>query len=95
MKSYSRVYAEIDLDAVLHNIAQIQQRIGENTKILGVIKADGYGHGAVPIGRELEPLSMIWGYATATVEEALFCTMALSPLLSHLRGGWPLIFLAF
>jgi hypothetical protein len=25
----------------------------------------------------------------------LFCTMALSPLLSHLRGGWPLIFLAF
>lgn len=70
MKSYSRVYAEINLDAILYNIEQMKQRIGKDTMIMGVIKTDGYGHGAVPVGRELEQLSVIWGYATATFEEA-------------------------
>ncbi|MCI8298810.1 MAG: alanine racemase [Lachnospiraceae bacterium] len=70
MKSYSRVYAEINLDAVLYNMEQMKQRICEGTGIMGVIKTDGYGHGAVPIGRELEQLPVVWGFATATVEEA-------------------------
>lgn len=70
MKTYSRVYAEINLDAIRHNIEQMQQNISKDTQIIGVIKADGYGHGAVPIGRELEQLDVVWGYATATVEEA-------------------------
>ncbi len=70
MKTYSRVYAQIDLDNILHNIQQMQNNINEGTKIMGVIKTDAYGHGAVPIGRELERLGVVWGYATATVEEA-------------------------
>ncbi len=70
MKTYSRVYAEIDLDAILHNMEQMQGSIKSGTKIMGVIKTDGYGHGAVPIGRELEQLDVTWGYATATAEEA-------------------------
>lgn len=70
MKTYSRVYAEINLDAILHNMEQMSGLLKEDTKIMGVIKTDGYGHGAVPIGRELERLDVTWGYATATVEEA-------------------------
>lgn len=70
MKTYSRVYAEINLDAILHNMEQMRGLLKEDTKIMGVIKTDGYGHGAVPIGRELEKLEYTWGYATATVEEA-------------------------
>lgn len=70
MKTYSRVYAEINLDAILHNMEQMRKLLKEDTKIMGVIKTDGYGHGAVPIGRELEKLEYTWGYATATVEEA-------------------------
>ena len=70
MKTYSRVYAEINLDAILHNMEQMRGLLNEDTKIMGVIKTDGYGHGAVPIGRELEKLAYTWGYATATVEEA-------------------------
>ncbi len=70
MKTYSRVYAEIDLNAILHNMAQMQSHISKETKIMSVIKTDGYGHGAVPIGRELESLAVTWGYATATIEEA-------------------------
>lgn len=70
MKAYSRVYAQIDLDAILHNMEQMKKQINSDTKIMGVIKTDGYGHGAVPIGHELEKLEVTWGYATATVEEA-------------------------
>lgn len=70
MKTYSRVYAEINLDAILHNMEQMRKLLKEDTKIMGVIKTDGYGHGAVPIGKELEKLEYTWGYATATVEEA-------------------------
>ena len=70
MKAYSRVYAQIDLDAILHNMEQMKKQIDSDTKIMGVIKTDGYGHGAVPIGHELEKLEVTWGYATATVEEA-------------------------
>ena len=70
MKTYSRVYAEVNLDAILYNMKQMRKLLKEDTKIMGVIKTDGYGHGAVPIGRELEQLDYTWGYATATVEEA-------------------------
>lgn len=70
MKTYKRVYAQVDLEAILHNMEQMRRIIDPHTKIMGVIKADGYGHGAIPIGRELEKLGYVWGYATATVEEA-------------------------
>ena len=71
MNTYSRVYAAVDLDAILHNMEEMKKNIREDTKIMAVIKADGYGHGAVPIGKELEPLPYVWGYAVATVEEGL------------------------
>ncbi len=70
MKPYPRVYAEIDLDAILHNMSQMGRTLKEGAQIMPVVKTDAYGHGAVPISRELEPLPMTWGYATATVEEA-------------------------
>lgn len=68
---YQRVYAAVDLDAVLYNMEQIKQNIAPDAKIMGIIKADGYGHGAVRIGMELERLDYIFGYGVATAEEAL------------------------
>ncbi len=70
MNLYRRAVAEIDLDAILYNVGQMGQHIAAGAKIMAVIKADGYGHGAVPIGKEMEPLDIIWGYAVATAEEA-------------------------
>lgn len=70
MKHYDRVWAEVDLDAVSFNIESIKRNINENTKIIVVVKTDGYGHGAVPIARTLEHDDSVWGYAVATVEEA-------------------------
>ena len=70
-ENYQRVWAEVDLDAVCYNMEQMHGNIDPHTKMVGVIKTDGYGHGAIPIARELEKMDYVWGYATATVEEAL------------------------
>lgn len=71
MKKYRRVYAEIDLDAVLFNFEQMNRNIPEGTKIMAVVKADAYGHGAVPLARLLEPYDYLWGFAAATADEAV------------------------
>ncbi|MCD7725016.1 MAG: alanine racemase [Clostridiales bacterium] len=71
LENYQRVYARIDLDAVHYNMEQMHAHLRPGTQMMGVIKTDGYGHGAVPIGRELEQLPYVFGYAVATAEEAL------------------------
>ncbi len=42
-------WAEIDLDAIAHNARELKRHIGEKTKLMAVVKANGYGHGAVPV----------------------------------------------
>lgn len=71
MKNYSRIYAKIDLDAVAYNFESMRKNIRNETKMIAVIKADGYGHGAVQIAHLVEDYGYIWGFATATAEEAL------------------------
>ena len=71
MKTYSRVYAKIDLDAISYNMEQMKQNIRPETKVMAVIKADGYGHGAVQIAEMMERWNYIWGFAVATLDEAV------------------------
>lgn len=71
IENYQRVCAVVDLDAVCHNMVQMYGNLSEGTQIIGVIKTDGYGHGAIQIGRELEKMNYVFGYAVATAEEAL------------------------
>lgn len=68
---YSRVYAQIDLDAIEHNLEYISRQIGAHARVLAVVKCDGYGHGSVPIARAIENMEMVGGFATATAEEAM------------------------
>lgn len=70
IETYRRVCAEVDLDAILHNVAFMRERINAATQMLAVIKTDGYGHGGIPIAKCLEPLDYLYGFATATPEEA-------------------------
>ena len=76
MKKYSRVFAKIDLGAVRNNFLAMKEKLRDGTKIIAVVKADGYGHGAVPIARMAEPWDFIWGFAAATVEEAVELRLA-------------------
>lgn len=82
-ESYQRVYAEVNLDAIRYNMEQMHQKISPKAAMIGVIKADGYGHGAVPVGRELEQLKFVSGYAVATAEEAMIlrCAKLMKPIL--------------
>lgn len=70
LEECSRVYAEVDLDAIKYNLENIRASIADGVMVTAVIKADGYGHGAVPIARIMEDIDYVWGYATATAEEA-------------------------
>ncbi|MDC7288764.1 alanine racemase [Blautia schinkii] len=71
MKKYSRVKAVVSLDAIAHNFTEMRKNIDKDTKIIAVIKADGYGHGATAIARLIHDYDYIWGFATATAEEAI------------------------
>ena len=76
MKPYIRVCAEINLDAAAYNFRSMKNNLAEGTKIIAVVKTDGYGHGAVPIARMVEEYDYIWGFAVATAEEALLLRRA-------------------
>ncbi len=54
----ARVWAEIDLAALAHNYAHIAGRLPAETRVLAVLKADAYGHGAVIVARQLESLGV-------------------------------------
>lgn len=71
MKKYSRICASIDLSAIEFNFEQMHSKLEKNTKMAAVIKADGYGHGALPIAKLMEEKEYLWGYAVATAEEAI------------------------
>ena len=71
MKQYNRVCARIDLDAIEYNMEMMHNNTREGVSMISVIKTDGYGHGAVQIARMLEPKDYIWGYAVATLDEAV------------------------
>lgn len=87
---YRRVYAAVDLDAVLYNMEQMKQNIAPDTKIMGIIKSDGYGHGAVRIGMELEQLDYVFGYGVATAEEAFnLCEAGLKKPILILGYAFP------
>lgn len=71
MKKFERVKAVVSLDAIAHNFEEMKKNIADGTKIVAVIKADGYGHGAEAIARLIEGYEYIWGFAAATAEEAI------------------------
>lgn len=67
---FKRTWAEINLDAIRHNYKEIQNILNPNTKICCVVKADGYGHGASFVAKELERIGAQW-FAVSNLEEAI------------------------
>jgi len=65
-----QTWVEIDLAALDHNIKSIKEKIGTNCEIIGVVKADAYGHGSVECTRILQQ-NGVDHFAGATIEEAL------------------------
>ncbi len=73
--STERTYVTIDLEAFRGNVRNIYAWMNRThnaaARLVAVIKTDGYGHGAVRLAEELEQCSYVWGYAVATIEEAV------------------------
>ena len=64
-----RTWASIDLDALAYNCRHLQERMGPGARMLGVVKADAYGHGAVQVAACLERLGAEY-LAVASLDEA-------------------------
>lgn len=67
---YYRVQANVDLEAIRHNIIEIRCKLNSGTKIMVIIKADAYGHGAVPVAKAIEYIG-VDAYGVAIIEEAI------------------------
>lgn len=69
MKEYYRVYADIDLDAIYENVKNAKALLKKDTKMMAIVKADGYGHGAVEVARQIDEL--VDAYGVAILEEGI------------------------
>jgi alanine racemase len=66
-KTY-RCWAEIDQSALRHNAAVVRERLGPHVELLGIVKANAYGHGMVGVARALAQDAQFFG--VANLEEA-------------------------
>lgn len=64
----ARAWREIDLSALAHNARTVQKALAPGCRLMAVVKADGYGHGAVPAARCLQEIG-VDAFAVATAEE--------------------------
>ena len=63
IKEYYRVKAEINLDAIHENVVNAKALTKPGTKLMAIIKADAYGHGAVMVAHTLEDVADAYGVA--------------------------------
>ena len=82
-------WAEIDLDALANNFKIVRERVGPQIKVMAVVKANAYGHGAVECARRLAAEGADW-FGVATPEEGVELREAgiTQPILC-LGGFWP------
>lgn len=71
----ARAWREIDLDALAHNARVLQGRLAPGCRLMAVVKADAYGHGAVPVAQCLEREG-IDAFAVACLEEGIILRKA-------------------
>ena len=78
----ARAWREVDLDALAHNAQVLQAAAGRRCRLMAVVKADAYGHGAVPVARTLRRRGMK-AFAVACVPEGIALRKAgiFSPIL--------------
>ena len=57
MRKYYRVHANIDLDAIYKNVSNAKALLKPGTKLMAIIKADAYGHGAKQVAETIDPIA--------------------------------------
>lgn len=64
-----RSYVRVDIPAVIHNMNEVKKKVAPDVKVMAVIKADAYGHGALEVGAALR--NVVDCFGVATIEEAV------------------------
>jgi alanine racemase len=88
LSGHRPTWAGIDLEALASNLGIVRERVGPGVKVMAVVKANAYGHGAIECARRLAAQNVDW-FAVATPEEGLELRTAgiEQPILS-LGGLW-------
>jgi alanine racemase len=82
-------WAQVDLDNLAFNYHSVKEFVGSDIKLMAVVKANAYGHGAVPCAGRLQEEGADW-FAVATLEEAIELRQngIIRPILIF-GGFWP------
>jgi len=75
-----RCWAEIELQALQHNVAAVCAQVGPTVRVMAVLKANAYGHGAGPVARALAARVAMFGVANVTEAEELRTQVAETPV---------------
>lgn len=70
LESSSRCWAEVELGYIKHNVAEIRKMIPSTTKIMGVVKANAYGHGDIAVSKALRECGVDF-FAVSSIDEAI------------------------
>ena len=70
LTSNTRSWVEIDLSKISHNVKEVQKLIPSTSKIMAIVKANGYGHGDVECSKELERLGIDF-FGVSSVDEGI------------------------
>jgi alanine racemase len=81
-------WAEIDLDALAHNLGVIRNQVGPDVKIMAAVKANAYGHGAVECARRLEAEGVDWFGVALPEEGAELRDAGIAKPILCLGGFW-------
>src|ERR1700678_1616587 len=83
------VWAEISLQAILHNLRAIREQVGASRKILAVVKSNAYGLGAVPVAKALQKAGTEWFGVTCANEGIELRESGIRKPILILTGFWP------
>jgi alanine racemase len=83
------VWAEISLRALAHNLRLIRKSVGAKRKILAVVKADAYGHGAPAVAKALARAGADWFGVTCSTEGAELREAGIRQPILLMTGTWP------
>ena len=81
------LWADVDLDAITHNVALLRERAGRPVRIIAAIKANAYGHGVEAVAVHLQSTG-VDGLATANLDDALLVRRA-GVTIPIVMYGWP------
>jgi alanine racemase len=83
------VWAEISLGALAHNLRLIRKQVGAKRKILAVVKADAYGHGAPAVAKALARAGADWFGVTCSAEGTELRKAGIRQPILLMTGWWP------